>query len=119
MTQQEVVRLMQRFVRRYLSSGATVTEVQYRRLSNTWVGYVRMEAGMEAKLVAVQRGDMWDIKIRDTLTRPDFPPAPSGARQPAEATKVLSIRWKLDRSYVEGIISYEDYCRRLRLIGQR
>lgn len=116
--QQEVFRLMQRFVQRYLSSGATITEVLYRRLSDTWVGYVRLEGGTEAKLVAVRQGDMWEIKIRDLMAR-SVPAEAGGAGNPVVPSKVLSIRWKLDRSYVEGIISYADYNRRLRLIGER
>lgn len=118
-SQQEMHRLMQGFVRRYVSSGATVTEVFYRQLSATWVGYVRMDAGMEAKLVAVPQGGGWEIKIRDMMTVPLMPPARSGETKRPEPMKLKSIRLKLDRSYADGLISYEEYCRRLRLIGQR
>lgn len=117
--QQEMKQLMQRFVRRYVSSGAAVTEVFYRQLSATWVGYVRLDAGIEAKLIAMRQGDQWEIKIRDLMTIPLMPPARSGASKPPEPMKLKSIRLKLDRSYADGIISYEEYCRRLRLIGQR
>lgn len=116
--QQEMQRLMQGFVRRYVSSGATVTEVFYRQLSGTWVGYVRMDAGMEAKLVAIRQGEGWDIKLRDMMTVPLMPPGRQKSK-PAEPMKLESIRLKLDQSYANGLISYEEYCRRLRLIGQR
>jgi len=117
--QQQMIRLMQDFVRRYVSSGANVTEVFYRQLSATWVGYVRLDAGLEAKLVAVRQGEQWDIKIRDMMMVPFLPPTRSGASKPPEPMKLKSVRLKLDRCYADGLISYEEYCRRLRLIGQR
>ncbi|HEY9855350.1 MAG TPA: hypothetical protein V6D05_06395 [Stenomitos sp.] len=117
--QQQMIRLMQNFVRRYVSSGAAVTEVFYRQLSATWVGYVRLDAGLEAKLIAVRQGDEWDIKIRDMMLLPLLPPVRNGMNKPPEPMKLKSIRLKLDRSYADGLISYEEYCRRLRLIGQR
>ncbi len=116
---QEISGLMQRFVRRYLSSGGVVTEVLYRKFSDTWVGYVQLDVGTEVKLVAVRQPDGWDIKVRDMMTRPLVPPPRSAPGKPAEPMKLKSIRLKLDQSYAEGRISYEEYCRRLRLIGER
>lgn len=116
---QEVSSLMQRFVRRYLSSGASVTEVFYRKFSDSWVGYVQMDAGMEARLIGVRRGDHWDFSIRDMKAMALIPTADRGGSKPAEPIKLKSIRLKLDQSYAQGLISYEEYCRRLRLIGQR
>lgn len=118
MNQQEVSRLMQHFVRRYVSSGANVTEVLYRKLSDTWVGYVQLDTGTEVRLIGVRKGDLWEFKLRDMLTMPLIPPSTGGGK-PAEPMKLKSIRLKLDHSYAEGLISYEEYRRRLRLIGQR
>lgn len=116
---QEVSGLMQRFVRRYLSSGAIVTDVLYRKFSDTWVGYVQLDAGSEVKLIAVRQGSGWDIKVRDMMTTPLVPPPRAAAGKPAEPMKLKSIRLKLDQSYADGRISYAEYCRRLRLIGER
>lgn len=111
-----------RFARQHISSAAKIIHLKSQASFASWVAWV--ENGNQERFKLLIREKDGRPFIEFSGVRPQAPPPPRPTLQPdpkdpQRSPQIMSVRHHLDTRYDLGEISYAEYLRRLRLIGQR
>lgn len=111
-----------RFARQHISSAAKIVHFKSHASHESWVAWI--ENGNQERFKLLIREKNGHPLIELSGVRPQAPPPPRPSIQPdpkdpPRRPQITSVRHHLDNRYDHGEISYAEYLRRLRLIGQR
>lgn len=110
-----------RFARQHISSAARIIQLKSRAPFNRWVAWVDNDNEERFKLqIREVNGRLFvefaEARPPNLAVRPSVPLVP---KDDPRSRTLTSVRHHLDTRYDRGDISYSEYMRRLRIIGQR
>lgn len=122
---QLIQQVILKFARQRLSSTAQILHLQDQGGAGVWIAWVACGGDVPQQVVARHRNRQWEVELYSgmlaAMEDQEAAPAPRSTQVRPAPVPVAprNVRWCLDQRYEAGQISYQEYVRRLRLIGER